>query len=80
MEILQIYCFFSFLQGKMCTPKKSSASQKFCAPEQARSASAPEIVQAWRNAKKYSSKNCLGYLAKSNSDELVINQADYTFL
>ena len=38
---------FSFLQGKICAPKKSGTSQWFCAPEHARSASGSQSVQAY---------------------------------
>ena len=37
---------FSFLQGKICAPEKSGASQRFCTPERAQSASGAQFVQA----------------------------------
>ena len=38
---------FFFLQGKICAPKKSGASQRSSAPEGARSASGTQFVQVW---------------------------------
>ena len=38
-----------FFQGKMCTPEKSSAFQRFCTPERARPESGAQFVQAWRS-------------------------------
>ena len=47
---------FCFLQGKMCAPEKSGASQRFCPPERARSASGAQFVQAY----KWSIPHCVG--------------------
>ena len=45
--MLEDLMFSCFLQGKMCTPRKSSPSQTFYAPEGIRSAWGTQFVQAW---------------------------------
>lgn len=38
---------FSFLQGKLCAPKRPGMTQRFCAPDHVRSVSGEQIVQAF---------------------------------